>query len=309
MKPSNGRTPATASGAEIVVVGAGLAGLTAAALVARAGHSVIVVEQARHAGGRATTTVEKQALFNLGAHALYAKGHAARLFREMGVPFTGHFPSPGRSLFTRGSQKYEIPAGLGSLLVSRLLSVPEKLCLARLLATINRLETRTLDRTSARDWILRTAGRGNLAAMLGALFNVATFVADHERLSAGVALDQLRSALAGNVLYLDGGWQTLVDGLERLAIERGASIRTNERAVSIESDSAGATVHLARGDALDGPGGHPGRGSWRGCRAVTTSARRPLGPLGGTAESRSRGLSGCRALSAAAAAAAVFSGA
>jgi phytoene dehydrogenase-like protein len=238
--------------ADVIVVGAGLAGLTAAALVARAGRSVIVVEQGRNPGGRATTNVVDGVSFNLGAHALCAREHACRVLRELAVPFSGHFPSPGRPLVTLAGKAFRLPAGLGSLATSRLLSVGEKLRFARLFVTIKGLDTRQLDRVSAREWINRTAGRGNLAALLAALFRVSTYVDDAERLSAGVALDQLRSALIGNVLYIDGGWQTLVDGLRRVAADRCAEIRTNARATSIETGACGTIVHLANGDALRG---------------------------------------------------------
>jgi len=42
--------------ADLIVVGGGQAGLSAAALVAQAGRSVIVLEQASHLGGRAATS-------------------------------------------------------------------------------------------------------------------------------------------------------------------------------------------------------------------------------------------------------------
>ena len=62
--------------------------------------------------------------------------------------------------------------------------------------------------------------------MLRALFRLSTYCDDLERMSAGAALDQLKLALAGNVWYLDGGWQTLVDGLREQAARAGPSFAT-----------------------------------------------------------------------------------
>ena len=67
--------------AGLIVVGGGLAGLTAAVLVARTGRSVVVLEQARELGARATTHIREGVCFNLGPHALYCRGRAFRLFR------------------------------------------------------------------------------------------------------------------------------------------------------------------------------------------------------------------------------------
>ena len=117
--------------ADVIVVGGGLAGLSAAALVARAGRSVIVVEKSSHLGGRAATHVRDEIHWNLGPHALYCHGHAFRLFRELGISFTGRFPDPGRGLLVAREATYSIPAGIGSFLGSRLLTVREKWRLAR----------------------------------------------------------------------------------------------------------------------------------------------------------------------------------
>jgi phytoene dehydrogenase-like protein len=239
---------AAARSADAIVVGGGLAGLLAAARLAKAGLAVHVFEQAGHLGGRAATNDFHGVRFNLGPHALYATGHACRLLKELEVPIAGRFPSPGRPLVTLGGKSYRLPAGLGSLATSRLLSVSEKLRLARLFGSIKTIDTRQLDNTSAREWIEGVAGRGNLALLLAALFRVSTYVDDAERLSAGMALDQLRTALVGNVLYLDGGWQSIVDALRHVAIAHGATVQTQKRVQSIDSDGLHVTAHLASGE-------------------------------------------------------------
>ena len=55
------------------------------------------------------------------------------------------------------------------------------------------------------------SARVNLSLLLAALFRLSTYCDDPEQMSAGAAIDQLKLALAGNVWYLDGGWQTLVE--------------------------------------------------------------------------------------------------
>ena len=56
---------------DIVIIGAGLAGLTTAIILARAGKSVTVFEQSSKVGGRARTENIDGFYFNQGPHASY----------------------------------------------------------------------------------------------------------------------------------------------------------------------------------------------------------------------------------------------
>lgn len=235
---------------DTVVIGGGLAGLTAAALVARAGRSVVVLERTSHLGGRAATHVRDGIHFNLGAHALYCHGHAFRLLTDLRVAFTGRIPSPKRALLVDGDVQYPRPTGLASLLKSRLLTLREKWRFFRLLTRFPRIDTRELDRTPLRDWIERTAGQGRLAKVLRAMTRVSTYTDDPVRASAGAAIDQIRLGLAGNVWYLDGGWQTIVNGLRARAVERGADVCTGLRAKAVDCDEDGVAVRLDGGTVL-----------------------------------------------------------
>ena len=70
-----------------------------------------------------------------------------------------------------------------------------------------------LDGVVLADWVRTTFGEQNAAKFMLALFRVSTYGDQAERLSAGAAIDQVKLALKGNVWYIDGGWQSLVDGL------------------------------------------------------------------------------------------------
>jgi phytoene dehydrogenase-like protein len=172
--------------------------------------------------------------------------------RELDVPFRANFPNPGRSLLTLGDETYPLPRGALSLARSRLLTLREKLRFIRLLTTLPRLDARQLDGVALGDWIEQSVRVGNVAAFLLALVRVSTYIDDPARLSAGVAIDQLRSALRGNVWYVDGGWQTLVNGLRARAVERGAEIRTGARVEAVQPEEGGVSVQLAGGDVLRG---------------------------------------------------------
>src|ERR1700755_2817389 len=59
----------------VIIVGGGLAGLSAAVYQARAGRSVTIFERRRYLGGRAVTHLRHGYRFNLGPHAFYRNGH------------------------------------------------------------------------------------------------------------------------------------------------------------------------------------------------------------------------------------------
>jgi phytoene dehydrogenase-like protein len=227
---------------ETVIVGGGLAGLAAAAYVARASRTVVVLERSSAPGGRAITNDAGGFKFNLGPHALYKKGAAARVLRELGVPFRGGTP-PADGSAILGGALHRISASPLWFLTTRLLTAGGKMEAARLL-----LKTRSIDPTRVRglstnEWLASEARRPDARRLLGALVRVATYGADHDRMSAEVAVRQLQLGLGG-VWYLDGGWQVLVDGLRQVAERAGARIETGAPVAAIEPDASGCAVRL-----------------------------------------------------------------
>jgi phytoene dehydrogenase-like protein len=88
--------------------------------------------------------------------------------------------------------------------------------------------------------------------LFAALFRLSTYADDADRQSAGSALAQLQLALAGGVEYLDGGWQTLVDGLVAAARAAGVVLRTacGVDTVARGGDAAPWSVRLRDGATL-----------------------------------------------------------
>ncbi|HEU4406841.1 MAG TPA: FAD-dependent oxidoreductase [Polyangiaceae bacterium] len=236
---------------DVVVVGGGLAGLAAAAYLGRAGLRPIVIEKARELGGRGRTTVQAGFSLNLGAHALYRKGPAWGVLEELGVAVRGGVPKASGALALAEGRAHALPGGLVSLLTTGLLPLAGKLELSRLLATLPGLDAAALAGVPTAAWVDGALKTPAARAFVRAFVRVSTYAADLERLSAGAAVAQLQHAIKHNVLYLDGGWQTLVDGLRDRAAEAGAVIAPGGGAARLEARGPGEVrVRLHDGRAI-----------------------------------------------------------
>jgi phytoene dehydrogenase-like protein len=238
--------------APVVVIGGGVAGLVAANRVANAGLPVTLLEKASAPGGRATTRERDGFLFNLGPHALYRCGQLRRTLTELGVDVKGALPNASGGFALYRGAAHTLPVGLASLMTTGLLTMSGKLDLARAQTRLPRIDPASLQRETVASWLQEFVRDERVRQVFEMLIRVTTFTNDPNHQSAGAAIEQLQLALAGNVLYLDGGWQTIVDGLKRAALARGVRIVTSAPAAALERrDSRDAdAVRLADGRVL-----------------------------------------------------------
>ena len=213
---------------DVAVIGGGIAGLTAAVLLARAGRSVTVFDTG-DLGGRAATYQERGFQLNQGPHALYRAGAAARIFAKLEISVRGSAPASTGALALRGERLHRLPAGPGSLLTSDLFGLRVKLELGRFFAAVQQIDTRPLQHLTLEQWLAAEVRHEEARELLRAAFRLSTYANDPELLSAGAALEQFQIAREG-VLYLDGGWSSLVAGLRDAALEAGAELRPDTQA-------------------------------------------------------------------------------
>ena len=208
---------------DVVVVGGGLAGLCAAAWLARAGRRVQVLDAGPRPGGRAVTDVTDGVHFNLGPHALYIGGPADRGLADLGIARRGGKPTPG-GLVVRDGVAYPMPAGPWSMLTTGALTLGQRLTLGRALTTLMTARAGRLHDVPISEYLAGLAPDPEVRAVLAATVHVATYASSPE-LAAGVAVSQVQAAVRRGVRYLDGGWQTLVDQLLALLRDAGVPVR------------------------------------------------------------------------------------
>jgi phytoene dehydrogenase-like protein len=256
----------------VIVIGGGLSGLVAATLIARANLPTLLVEKAAALGGRASTLDKHGFKFNLGPHALYRNGQLSRTLGELGVAVTGRVPTGTGGFAVYRGRSETLPVGLVSLLTTGLLNTAGKLELARFQTRLRSVDAAGLARTTLASWVAEHVRDPRVRELAQMLVRVATFTNDPDRQSAGAAIEQLQLALAGSVLYLDNGWQSIVDGLRRAATAAGVRIVCHTQAVALErcGDRRIDAVRLADGRTI------------RAAAAIVTGAVGDVGAIVGT---------------------------
>ena len=232
---------------DVAIVGGGLAGLTAAVYLARAGLSVTVFEKARQPGGRARSRQRHGFTFNQGPHALYIGGAAKRILDELDIPYTGLEPKTDCSLTVRDNQLFPLPTAPMTLLKTPLLGWADKVRFGRLISAIVRTDPQRVMDVSLQDWVNGQTRRQAVQQFALLLGRLSTYTNAPDLLSAGIVLQQIQMSLKETVLYLDGGWQTLVDGLQQAVEAAGGRVTVGERVTQVIDHEIKPELHLADG--------------------------------------------------------------
>jgi phytoene dehydrogenase-like protein len=235
---------------DVIVVGGGLAGLSAACYLAQAGKQVTLFEGAKTLGGRAASHLHDGFIFNRGIHALYSGGAASEVLGKLGVTVSGNSPKDIGVL--RDGKLYPSPGTPFALLTSRLFGLAEKLELIRVLGGIPKINSHDLRNTSVSEWLEAKSKRPRVHAFLSSLATTFVYTTALDLVSAEVFIDKLQRSLKHPVLYLDGGWHTLVENLHSVAEKAGVTIMTSTGVETVEHhDGLARGVHLHDGSKVE----------------------------------------------------------
>lgn len=234
---------------ETVVVGGGLAGLTAAAFLARSGVSVRLLERRSEPGGRARTLERRGFRLDLGAHAVYLEGAAADAYRRLGLELEGGRPQPSRIAASHDGRIFPFPATPTGLLRASGLSLRGRLDFARFFVELMRTDPDEMTGIPVGPWIRGRVEDPVARGVVGSLVRLSTYSDDWSQ-DAGAVLRQLRMTAGEGVLYPDGGWGGIVERLRRRAEELGARVDCSSRVDDIGRERDRWAVRLADGSVL-----------------------------------------------------------
>lgn len=233
---------------EVVVIGGGLAGLTAANFAARAGARVTVYERISELGGRARTRDEGGFRFNMGPHALYRAAEGMEALTALGIEPVGAMPELTGAGARHGGEIHALPGGFVSLVSTGLLRAAEKIEAGRFLAglaswDIDAWTGRTLD-----ELLESEMKHERVRELVRAIVRLTTYSHASDRLDAGAAIRQVQGAFGAGVLYLDAGWSQLIDALREKALAAGVRVRAGEGIRSVTPTGGGFSVAPLHGD-------------------------------------------------------------
>jgi phytoene dehydrogenase-like protein len=223
---------------DVIIIGGGLAGLTTAALLACSGKAVTLFEHSsREIGGRPRTADIEGFYFNQGPHALYLTDASDTILKEIGINYTGGIPA-GKGYLISGGKKREIAGGYSSWLSGKSDG-------SQFFISPTQMDFSQLESVTEQEWLDKNIHDINDAEIIKTILRLNTYANDPDIQSIGPVLHQIYVGSRAGVMYLDGGWQTLVDGLLTVAKNANATIVMGKKAIRVKrTDSSGWQVLL-----------------------------------------------------------------
>lgn len=219
-----------------------MAGLTAAQKLLASGAQVTLIEKSHGAGGRASTLERDHFYLNQGPHALYKGGAAYGILKNLNITPAGAKPAPRRSLAIFQGEVLDLPLDAASTMATKLLSITDKIEWGFLMGNLEKSELSSLQNVSLSQWLKATVKSERVQELFTAMVRLSTYCNNPEKISAAAAIQQLLLVQQEGVLYLDHGWQSLVDSMLQLIRNEAQETQEKQEGQARLSEIYGAEV-------------------------------------------------------------------
>lgn len=226
---------------DVVIVGGGLAGLSAAANLAKKGKKVILLERAS-LGGRAVTMNLKGFSFNFGAHAIYGRDSSVlrKLEKELDIQINWRDFNPDKAKYDIGTDLTDVPVNIKGLFKTKLLKGSDKVKFTfEILKTMTKVEKGN-PHISIGKWMLDKQVNDEVREMMLTLASSNFFTRIPEQIPSDVFFEYYSRLFTTQkaVAYIGGGWQALISELERVIKENNGVILTKAKAESVVTEGS-----------------------------------------------------------------------
>ena len=228
---------------DVVVIGSGMGGLSAAALLASSGYKVLVVEKLNRIGGRNSTIEHKGYKITTGAIEIETGGVVQRVFESVGAKLDVIPASPFR--YRVDGKDYDMPAKGGMRSFISKVSRDESEA-ARVMDGLKKafVWQQPADNISLREWVSQFTDNERIMRAFWSMVSPTHFINDDE-LPAGKFFDYLKAPKGSGVGIAPDGNLALMESLVGGIEARGGRVVTRcpvKRIVVEQGKACGVVV-------------------------------------------------------------------
>jgi len=217
---------------DVIVLGGGAGGLSAAAILARANRRVLLLERLPFVGGRFSSLTHEDYIFTTGAVSIEGGGSLETLFQELEIPFHIKYPEP-QVAYRIGHRDLVLPdKGALSFLLREISSTPKDV--RRVIEGLKGISSEEAKGLSVSSWLAqhtRDPGiYGIFRSLCGGVFSVSL-----EEAPMNEFLNMVEARSFRRYGFPPEGNSKLVEELARVVESAGGILRKRAAATSIKT--------------------------------------------------------------------------